>query len=93
VDAYPVEYTVRVGHGFGIMSKCKNSSDMEDKIFDIVTDLIRDDISKDEAIGKLLILYSVSESFSKSDLLDLGNWFDGSPEFVEEVVNDWLNAR
>ena len=37
----------------------KNSSDMEDKIFDIVTDLIRDDISKNEAIDKLLILYSV----------------------------------
>jgi len=32
---------------------------MEDKIFDIVTDLIRDDISKEEAIDKLLILYSV----------------------------------
>lgn len=32
---------------------------MEDKIFDIVTDLIRDDISKNEAIDKLLILYSV----------------------------------
>ena len=31
---------------------------MEDKI--IVTDLIRDDISKNEAIDKLLILYSVS---------------------------------
>ena len=37
----------------------KKSSDMEDKIFDIVTDLIRDDISKNEAIDKLLILYSV----------------------------------
>ena len=36
----------------------KKSSDMEDKIFDIVTDLIRDDISKNEAIDKLLILYS-----------------------------------
>ena len=35
---------------------------MEDKIFDIVTDLIRDDISKNEAIDKLLILYSVSSS-------------------------------
>ena len=33
--------------------------DMEDKIFDIVIDLIRDDISKNEAINKLLILYSV----------------------------------
>jgi len=32
---------------------------MEDKIFDIVTDLIREDISKQEAIDKLLILYSV----------------------------------
>ena len=31
---------------------------MEDKIFDIVTDLIRDDITKDEAINKLLILCS-----------------------------------
>ena len=34
---------------------------MEDKIFDIVTDLIRDDIRKNEAIDKLLILYSVSK--------------------------------
>ena len=32
---------------------------MEDKIFDIVTDLIRDDISKNEAINKLLNLYGV----------------------------------
>ncbi len=30
---------------------------MEDKIFDIVTDLIRDDIRKEEAIDKLLALY------------------------------------
>lgn len=44
-------------------------------------------------VERQLRLYNVSESFSKSDLLDLGNWFDGSPEFVEEVVNDWLNAR
>ena len=33
---------------------------MEDKIFDIVTDLIRYDISKEQAIDKLLILHSVS---------------------------------
>jgi|GEM_PF-6385300 len=32
---------------------------MEDEIFDVVTDLIREDITKDEAIDKLLILYSV----------------------------------
>ena len=34
---------------------------MEDEIFDIVTDLIRDDISKEQAIDKLLILHSVSD--------------------------------
>ena len=33
---------------------------MEDKIFDIVTDLIRADISKEQAIDKLLSLHSVS---------------------------------
>jgi len=32
---------------------------MEDKIFDIVTDLLRDDITKSEAIDKLLFLHSV----------------------------------
>ena len=35
---------------------------MEDKIFDIVTDLLRHDISKQEAIDKLLILHNVSDS-------------------------------
>jgi hypothetical protein len=44
------------------MDKCKNNSDMEDKIFDIVTDLIRDDLTKQEAIDKLLILHNVSNS-------------------------------
>lgn len=33
---------------------------MEDEIFDIVTDLIREDISKGEAISKLLSLFNVS---------------------------------
>ena len=33
---------------------------MEDEIFDIVTDLIREDISKDEAVSKLS-LFSVSK--------------------------------
>ena len=32
---------------------------MEDKIFDIVTDLIREDLTKQEAIDKLLILCNV----------------------------------
>lgn len=31
---------------------------MEDEIFDIVTDLIREDISKDEAVSKLLSLFN-----------------------------------
>jgi len=35
-------------------------SEMEDKIFDIVTDLIRNDIVKNEAIDKLLYLYNVN---------------------------------
>lgn len=33
---------------------------MEDKIFDIITDLLRNDISKTEAIDKLLVLSNVS---------------------------------
>jgi hypothetical protein len=33
---------------------------MEDKIFDIVTDLLRGDISKEQAVSQLLILYNVS---------------------------------
>ena len=32
---------------------------MEDKIFDIITDLLREDITKAEAIEKLLVLYNV----------------------------------
>jgi hypothetical protein len=34
---------------------------MEDKIFDIVTDLLRNDITKDEAVDKLVALRSGSE--------------------------------
>ena len=47
---------------------------MEDKIFDIVTDLIRDDISKDEAIDKLLVLYNARLSLFQNNRLDLINW-------------------
>lgn len=36
----------------------ENSIDIEDEIFDIVTDLVRDDISKAESIDKLLALYN-----------------------------------
>lgn len=52
----------------------KNSSDMEDKIIDIVTDLIRDDITKDEAIDKLLVLYDVKLSLFQKNRLNLLNW-------------------
>lgn len=48
------------------------------------------DFLKTEAVKQALSTPNVSESFSKEDLLDLGGWFDGSPEFVEVVVNDWL---
>lgn len=47
---------------------------MKDKIFDIVTTLIRDDISKDEAIDKLSILYSGRLSLFQKNRLDLLNW-------------------
>lgn len=47
---------------------------MEDKIIDIVTDLIRDDITKDEAIDKLLVLYDVKLSLFQKNRLNLLNW-------------------
>ena len=62
---------------------------MEDKIFDIVTDLIREDISKDEAIDKLLILYSVSERYlliewlNGNPMLDGSTYFDSKEECLE----------
>lgn len=45
---------------------------MEDKIFDILTDLIRHDIGKNEALSKLLDLFNVSES-----VCDACNGFGG----------------
>ena len=47
---------------------------MENKIFDIVTGLIRDDITKNEAIDNLLILYNVRLSLFQKNKLDLLNW-------------------
>ena len=67
----------------------KKSSNMEDKIFDIVTDLIRDDISKNEAIDKLLILYSVSERHLIEEILDDVNSCDG--EYASEKVQAYLD--
>jgi len=43
---------------------------MEYEIFDIVTDLLREDITKMEAIDKLLFLHSVVGSALLKDLLD-----------------------
>jgi len=62
---------------------------MEDKIFDIVTDLIRDDISKNEAIDKLLILYSVSKRHLIEEILHDVNSCDG--EYASEKVQDYLD--
>jgi hypothetical protein len=59
---------------------------MEDKIFNIVTDLIRDDITKDEAIEKLLVLYGVSVSF----LYDFVNKFTDT-EIPKEAIKETLN--
>ena len=42
---------------------------MEDKIFDIITDLLRDDISKTEAIEKLLNLHSVICTTRRDNLI------------------------
>lgn len=40
---------------------------MEDEIFNIVTDLLRDDINKTEAIDKLYGLYCDVSSFPSKD--------------------------
>lgn len=39
----------------------KTRNDMEGRIYDIVTDLLRDDITKDKAIEELLVLCDVSK--------------------------------
>lgn len=44
---------------------------MEDEIFDIVTDLIRDDITKNEAIDKLLVLYNSVINWVAFDFMKL----------------------
>ncbi len=40
---------------------------MEDKIYDIITDFIRDDITKDKAIEQLLVLCDVSIALPNKD--------------------------
>jgi len=50
------------------------SNKLRAKFMDIVTDLIREDISKNAAIDKLLILYDVRISLFQKNRLDLLNW-------------------
>ena len=77
---------------------------MEDKIFDIVTDLIREDITKDEAIDKLLILYNVSGSFTmkveqmefvpeEPYLSDVISWEKGNIWELHELFPDSQNIE
>lgn len=47
---------------------------MEDKIYDIVTDLIRDDISKEEAIDAILLAHDSKLSQFQKNKLDILNW-------------------
>ena len=65
------------------------SNDMEDKIFDIVTDLIRDDISKNEAIGKLLYLYGVMPRISHF-VSDIGQKYSATDEAILIEIEDGI---
>jgi hypothetical protein len=44
------------------MNKPENSLDVEDKIVDIVTDLLRNDVSKAESINQLLVLFNAKQT-------------------------------
>lgn len=47
---------------------------MEDKIYDIITNLLREDINKGEAIDNLLSLHKDRISLFQKNKLDLLNW-------------------
>ena len=47
---------------------------MEDKIFDILTNLLRNDINKQQAIDKLLVLCAVGNLLKDKKIKDLLNW-------------------
>ena len=47
---------------------------MEDEIYDIVTDLIRDDITKEEAIDGILLAHDLRISLFQKNKLDILNW-------------------
>ena len=65
---------------------------MEDKIYDIVTDLLRDDITKDKAIEELLVLCDVSQQ--RELLIELLDWLSyGKDENGEWIVDNFLKNR
>ena len=64
----------------------KNSNDMEDKIFDIVTDLLRNDITKSEAIDKLLFLCEVGISVKEKYTPTFEEWCEKN---VDYKSGDW----
>ena len=70
---------------------------IEDKIFDIVTDLIRNDISKGEAIDKLLNLHSVSVSDTyikkSNNLKNLRNYFFKYNDLIEDDFREHLTKK
>ena len=47
---------------------------MEDKIFDIITDLLRKDIEKEDAISEILKLHNDKLSAFQKNRLDILNW-------------------
>ena len=61
---------------------------MEDKIYDIVTDLLRDDITKDKAIEELLVLCDVVKSLPS--ILEIN--FDGNLKCQIETTDKSLTV-
>lgn len=64
---------------------------MEDKIFDIITDLLRDDISKTEAIEKLLNLHSVMccPCCKCEDITDVSLYDNNNQDVVGGTYQTW----
>jgi len=50
---------------------------MKDEIYDIVTDLIREDITKEKAIDKILLAHDSKVSLFQKNRLDILNWAKG----------------
>jgi hypothetical protein len=70
---------------------------MEGRIYDILTDLLRDDITKDKAIEELLVLCDVSQQ--RELLKKWWKYFDEKSVAIncndkerEEVINDFFNC-